>query len=89
MRPAIDPDVIYSVREAAELMKVSRNTVAAWLARGELKGAKFGTRSWRIKGSALLDLYERRAAERGKATEPVQVEMLNRSIYDDDDEETD
>jgi excisionase family DNA binding protein len=42
------PVPLYKPEEAADLLKVSPETVRLWLKEGELKGLKVGT-SWRVK----------------------------------------
>ena len=58
MKLRVDPDSFYSVKETAEALGMSRNTIAAKLADGELKGARFGPKSWRIKGSDIVAFYD-------------------------------
>jgi excisionase family DNA binding protein len=43
---------LLTLEEAAEIMKVSHNTMRAWLMAGKIKGAKVG-KLWRIKPSDL------------------------------------
>ena len=65
MRPSIDPNAIYTLKETGQLLSLSRNTLMRLLARGELNGAKLDARTWRIKGSDLLDFYERKKQQTG------------------------
>lgn len=41
------PDKFYTAEELADYLKVSAQTVRAWIREGKLKAVKFG-RSWRI-----------------------------------------
>jgi excisionase family DNA binding protein len=45
---------ILTVRQAAELLQASEETVRDWLRRGRIPGRRVG-RSWRISEEALLD----------------------------------
>jgi excisionase family DNA binding protein len=45
---------ILTVRQAAELLQASEETVRDWLRRGRIPGRRVG-RSWRISEDALLD----------------------------------
>ena len=49
---------VYTANEAAEILRVSRETVQRYLYTGQLKGAKVG-KCWRITEAALNDLLER------------------------------
>lgn len=49
---------VYTAKEAAEILRVSRETVQRYLYTGQLKGAKVG-KCWRITEAALNDLLER------------------------------
>ncbi|TAK33548.1 MAG: DNA-binding protein [Chloroflexota bacterium] len=62
----MDADQLYTVKEVEELLGLSRNVVLRLLNQGELRGAKLGVRQWRIKGSDILEYYERKASERRK-----------------------
>jgi len=57
---AIQPNIYYTVDEAAHLLRVSRQTMLRLLQseRLRLTGIKIG-RQWRILGAALLDLSAR------------------------------
>lgn len=55
---AIQPNVYYTVEEAAQLLRVSRQSVLRLLQSGRARGVKIG-RQWRILGAALLDLSSR------------------------------
>lgn len=54
----IDLPKVYTAKEAAEILRVSRETVQRYLYTGQLKGAKVG-KCWRITEAALNDLLER------------------------------
>ncbi len=41
-------DDVLTVSQAMELLGVGKNTIYALLNRGELKGFRIGTRTWRI-----------------------------------------
>jgi excisionase family DNA binding protein len=55
---AIQPNVYYTLEEAAQLLRVSRQTVLRLLRSGRAQGVKIG-RQWRILGAALLELSAR------------------------------
>jgi excisionase family DNA binding protein len=59
----IQPNVYYTVEEAAQLLRISRKATQQLLQSGKLQGIKIG-RHWRILGAALLEMYDR-----GKETE--------------------
>jgi excisionase family DNA binding protein len=52
---AIQPNVYYTVEEAARLLRTSRQNVLRLLQTGRARGVQIG-RQWRILGAALLDL---------------------------------
>jgi excisionase family DNA binding protein len=52
---AIQPNAYYTVEEAAQLLRVSKQTMLRLLQSGRARGVKIG-RQWRILGAALLDL---------------------------------
>src|SRR5438477_3207130 len=52
---AIQPNVYYTVEEAAELLRVSRQALLRLLRSGQTNAIKIG-KQWRILGAALLDL---------------------------------
>jgi len=52
---AIQPNMYYTVEEAARLLRVSRQAILRLLRTGQTRGVKIG-RHWRILGAALLDL---------------------------------
>jgi excisionase family DNA binding protein len=55
---AIQPNVYYTVEEAAQLLRVSRQAILRLLQSGKAQGVKIG-RHWRILGAVLLDLSVR------------------------------
>ena len=71
MKPEIQADAFYTIQEAAGILGMGRNTIAAHIARGELKAAHFGTKTYRIKGSDLLSWYEKysRSGKKDSTTE--------------------
>jgi len=58
----MEDERFYTIKEVAELLKVSDGGVRKWLKTGKLKGSKLG-RIWRIKKSDLDEFVnERRGA---------------------------
>ena len=58
----MEDEKFYTIKEVAELLKVSDGGVRKWLKTGKLKGIKLG-RIWRIKKSDLEEFVnERRGA---------------------------
>ncbi len=58
----MEDERFYTIKEVAELLKVSDGAVRKWLKSGKLKGIKLG-RIWRIKKSDLEEFVnERRGA---------------------------
>ncbi len=51
-------ETLYTVEEAAEILKVSVRTMGNWLRNGKVRGIKLG-RSWRIPESALEEAAEK------------------------------
>lgn len=51
----IQPNMYYTADEAAQLLRVSRQTIVQLLQSGIAHGIKIG-RQWRVLGKALLDL---------------------------------
>lgn len=43
---------LYTLEEAAQVLKVSERSLAEWLRKGKIRGVKIG-RAWRIPESAL------------------------------------
>lgn len=54
----IEPNVYYTVEEAAEKLRVSPRTLLRLLRFGKIRGVKLD-RQWRVLGAALLDLSVR------------------------------
>lgn len=54
----IEPNVYYTVEEAAAKLRVSPRTLLRLLRFGKIQGVKIG-RQWRILGAVLLDLSSR------------------------------
>lgn len=52
---AIEPNVYYTIEEAAHLLRVSSQAMLSLLESGRLHGVKI-EKEWRILGAALLDL---------------------------------
>ena len=52
---AIQPNVYYTVDEAAQLLRVSHQDVLALLESGRMHGIQIA-QQWRVLGAALLDL---------------------------------
>ncbi len=49
---------LYTVSEAAKILRFSPVTLYRWIAQGKIKVAKLGTRSYRIKKRHLEELME-------------------------------
>ena len=64
---AIQPNVYYTVEEAAQLLRVSRQTLLRLLQSERAHGVKIG-KQWRVLGAALLEL-----SVRGEETEAALV----------------
>ena len=64
----IERDGIYTINEAADLLKIHPRSVWRWLKDGDLNGARIG-RFWRISGEDLLEYIQRQTDRaRGGAT---------------------
>lgn len=48
---------VYTVKEVAEMLKVSTKTIYRYIDSGKLKATKLG-KSWRITNKHLIDLFE-------------------------------
>ncbi len=55
-------DKFLSVKQAAERLQVSVWLIRDYLQKGKLKGAKLGSRLWRIPESALSEFMNERQA---------------------------
>ena len=51
----INPNIYYTIEEASELLRVSKQAVLNLLRKGQANGIKIG-KHWRILGLALLNL---------------------------------
>jgi len=56
--------IIYTVVEAARILKLKPLTVAEYIREGKLKGFKIG-KEWRLEESDLKEFIETKRAERG------------------------
>jgi hypothetical protein len=54
---AIQPNIYYTVEEAAGLLRVTRQAMISLLESGRVHGVRID-QDWRVLGSALLDLTE-------------------------------
>ncbi len=61
----IEPNAVYTVKEAAELLKMGEATVWRLVRSGELDSVKLG-KSRRIRGQDLLKLLEKGAERASK-----------------------
>lgn len=52
---------LYTVREAAEVLGVTPDTVAAWIKSGKLRASKLGRNTMRISSDDIMELYDRNA----------------------------
>jgi excisionase family DNA binding protein len=55
----IEPEELYRVPEVAEYLHVKPQQATIWLARKEIKGAKFG-RQWLVRGKDLIAFVDAR-----------------------------
>lgn len=54
----LKPDMVYTPKEVARLLKVKEDEILELLDRGAIKGNRFG-REYRVLGCAVLDYFER------------------------------
>lgn len=55
----IEPEELYSMREAAEFLDVTPETVKMYCRNGKLKGQKVGPkREWKVRGSEINRLRD-------------------------------
>lgn len=66
MKTKVEPGEVYTLREAAEYLKVSYTTMLRWVTQGTFPAFKVG-KFWRIYGRDLLTLDKRRQSEEGQA----------------------
>lgn len=52
----INPNRLYTTKEAAEILATPVRTVSSYLQSGVIPGQKLGPRQWRITGLALLKI---------------------------------
>lgn len=83
----IQSNVYYTVEEAAQLLRVSQQTVLKLLRSGKARGVKIG-RQWRILGKALLDLSAREEdAETSVVSDWLKASMPSLSEVWDNEED--
>ena len=54
----MEKDRMLSVKDVAETLNISENTVRRWIAEGKIKGLKFG-RQWRFRPSDMAQWLEK------------------------------
>ncbi len=59
----IDPHMIYTDQEVADILQYNKETVQKMLRDGRLKGVKPSGCTWRISGQAILELMEMKPKE--------------------------
>jgi len=64
----IKPTAVYTLQEAAKVLRLSEPTLTRWIKSGRLTGYRLG-KKYRIMGSALLALFEHPIAEKPKKPE--------------------
>ena len=57
----INPNRLYTTKEAAEILATPIRTVSNYLQRGVIAGQKLGPRQWRITGTTLLQILTKNA----------------------------
>jgi excisionase family DNA binding protein len=84
---AIQPNVYYTVEEAAQLLRVSPQTVLRLLRSGKARGVKIG-KEWRILGGMLLNLPTREhETEASLVTEWLGASMPSlREVWDNEED---
>ena len=63
MKQEIQPGAAYSIKEAADLLGMSRATLSKWIKRGELPAARIGHKTVRIMGSDIVAWLRQRAGK--------------------------
>ena len=64
----IKPTAVYTLQEAAEVLRLSEPTLTRWIKSGRLSGYRVG-KKYRILGCDLLALFEHPIAEKPKKPE--------------------
>ena len=84
---AIQPNMYYTVEEAAQLLRVSPQTVLRLLRSGKARGVKIG-KEWRILGEVLLNLPTREyETEASLVTEWLGASMPSlRQVWDNEED---
>ena len=57
----INPNRLYTTKEAAEILATPARTVSSYLQKGVIAGQKLGPRQWRITGTTLLQILTKNA----------------------------
>jgi|GEM_PF-5474775 len=52
----INPNRLYTTKEAAEILATPVRTISSYLQKGVIAGQKLGPRQWRITGTTLLKI---------------------------------
>jgi len=68
---AIEPNVYYTVEEAAAKLRVPPRTVLRLLRTGAIRGVKIGNR-WRILGASLLEMGQAPVSPKQSLTEVLE-----------------
>ena len=53
---SINPNRLYTTKEAAEILSTPVRTLSSYLKQGVIHGQKFGPRQWRLTGTTLLKI---------------------------------
>jgi excisionase family DNA binding protein len=64
----LKPTAVYTLQEAAEVLRLSEPTLTRWIKAGKLSGYRLG-KKYRILGRDLLALFEHPIAEKPKKPE--------------------
>jgi excisionase family DNA binding protein len=64
----IKANAVYTLQEAAEVLRLSEPTLTRWIKSGKLSGYRLG-KKYRILGRDLLALFEHPIAEKPKKPE--------------------
>jgi len=57
----INPNRLYTTKEASEILTTPVRTVSSYLQKGIIAGQKLGPRQWRITGTTLLQILTKNA----------------------------